>query len=389
MHVNAPRGLGNPVYEASSTADNKNILSPSSTIDRNRSDSLYMTIPEQVQNGHPTARISTAQVEVPNACKAGAVAETASVGYVRVSNAQCKLVMPVVEAQPQKSAVATTAGRESSAEGAKVEVHAKLNEATSINLKDSDAVKTQKHRLQTGNMKADVIGVEQSGHPIPSAADAGTYSPDENYATISDVLGPDGEVMEDEDDPYCLVGPSSETHSVCSEVFRRPAQSGASGASGLADQFHSMYVLLGAKSLDDFNERGREQKLEVHRMKVGGASVAQGEGAGEPDGSVTLMTDNPCHDENASLLGSTLVGGHRDIDPFAAIPQRSASMAFPPLILVAPCDNQSMPAVGTSQPPVHHTSQPLPIITIHDSTPDMVMAPDAEHAQRRSDVWGQ
>ena len=333
-----------------------------------------MTIP--AENGHVTtsatqpsqcsaaADTSTKPMEVPTKClmvqqrEAAVGAGSSSVGYTRILDAQCKLIMlkgaggGKESGDLQRSDAFPSVGKEPSATE-----HA--TEAAGVTL-DAEAANQKVPTRQadgTSGKATEPCSQQQTVQPPAGAND--TADEDENYATISDTVGPGDD--DEEEDPYCLVGPSSENHSICSDVGGKELQDHVSSP----DHFHSMYVLLGTSSMDNLHQKSQ---LEIQRMRKG---ISAGNGM-ELEGSFTLLTDNPCHDKDMdrpSLQGAA--GCHLDPSPVITgatagqcRPNLSA-LAMPPQSIAVTSDDDQRTAAACLLPHAHG----LPLITVHASTP--------------------
>ena len=388
--------LGNPMYGVPGAIVTDNGLLPPEGVGRVRSDSMYMTIPT-VENGHsPTTEgpqickvgplTGTQPMEVARAgcsgtlsCEVGAESVSVSVGYSRISSAaQCMLL---VHAGPtgsgnhrkesgdlQRSVDVPTSGGKKLAQRNSAAEHAKESAAAVTPQNEAPGGQKATRGRQTATERAGDNTTEHSSLQVPPSKAAlkegdGTEDPEENYATISDIIGDEDE--EEGEDPYCLVGPSSENNSISSGIFAKE-QRRAEGCSSPLDHFHSMYALLGATSLEDLHERNQ---VGIQRMKATttkrrrGGSVGAGNDQQELGGSFTLFTDNPCHDKDMDRLsykGDTHDGSH--LGPSVPAGQRRPSMALPQITVAT---NQSdITAMSSSS-----SHQCLPLITIQATTP--------------------
>ena len=353
-----------------------------------RGDSLYMTIPN-AENGHARMELLGSHV-----CKVGATrameatcescssviggcetgTEDSSIGYSRVSAPQCKLV------------VQATGSGNHRRESSDLQQKDNGNSTFTEHMREPAAAVTPK-KDATGEQKGPCgrpMAAERTGDNTteqkPFTQEDKAQDPEENYATISDLIGNEEEEEEGED-PYCLVGPSSDNTSMCSGIFSKDQHLAKGGQERESDlgHFHSMYALLGeTKSMEDLHERSQ---VEIQRMKAmmtmtttttRGASVgAPGNGLLEDlGGSFTLLTDNPCHNEDMDRLSYGGADAHHDsrhlsttTTAVAAATQHRLSMTLPQ-ITVGPAD-QSSEVIATPPCPSSHC---LPVITIQATT---------------------
>lgn len=283
--------VGNPMYEVHGTAATQNAASsvPSCStadVDRRRADSLYTTIPQEGGTAFSIAAVRAAALMKRQSAPEDAAHCTTGKEERKHTNAssssgpsQLNLVAP----HDNGEAVAGLCRKECGDEATR-----SRKGATSPGQADpaSEAATTAVTRVETS--AATAAGAEKQKDPCrpvgesiaenartkrdslpntptsPSAAKAD--DPEENYATISDIVG------SDEEDPYCLVGPSSETNSLCSEVFVKESRAQKPKGGHLGSGYESV-------------------SLNVLTASVGA------KGAETDAISDTLLTDNPCHNE--------------------------------------------------------------------------------------------